>query len=229
MIKSFIALVRGGTHDRMENIVDQNAMTILRQQIRDSANAVSAAKRAVAVAMAQNERESAQHEKLKTRISDLEKRAIAALEQGKDTLAQEAAETIAVLEAELETSAKAQERFTVEIDRLKKSVRASEARLRELERGQRLANANDKTQKMRGMVPNQGISALEDAEKTLARLQERQVEIDATSAAMDEINIASDPGALSKKLAEAGCGSPLQSSADQVLERLSKKVKPKAA
>lgn len=229
MFKSLSALIRGGTNDRMENLVDQNGVTILRQQIRDSANAIGAAKKAVAVAMAQNEQECSQHKKIELRLTDLEGRAIAAIEQGQTDLAHEAAETISMLEAERDTSIAAQKRFTDEIGRLKTAVRTSETRLRELQRGQRLAAANDKTQKMRGMVSNNGNSALKDAEHTLTRLQARQTEIDATSAAMDEINLSNNPGALSEKLAKAGCGAPIKTSADEVLERLSKKTKKPAA
>ena len=65
-------------------------LTILRQQIRDCADAISAAQKAVAVAIAQNEQEVEQHAKLVTRIDDLEGRVVAALEQEKQSLAREA-------------------------------------------------------------------------------------------------------------------------------------------
>ena len=98
-----------------------------------------------------------------------------------------------------------------EIERLKTAVRQSEARLRELQRGQRLADATDKSQRMRGMANNNGLSALKDAENTLERLRSRQMEIDATSAAMDEMYLSNDPGSMSERLADAGCGAPLKS------------------
>ncbi len=228
MFKSLFALVRGRTNDAAERVVDDNAMTILRQQLRDSANAVATARKAVAVAMAQNEQEIGQHKKLVERISDLEKRTIIALEQGKNELARDAAETISILATECETSEQAQQQFSTEIERLKTAVRQSEARLRELQRGQRLADATDKTQRMRGMTNNSGLSALKDAENTLERLRNRQMEIDATTAAMDEISMSNDPSTMSERLAEAGCGAPQKSSADEILERLAKKVKKSA-
>lgn len=228
MFKALFALIRGRTNDSAERFIDENAVTILRQQLRDCANAVAAARKAVAVAIAQNKQEISQHKKLLERISDLEKRTVIALEQGRNDLARDAAETIAILTSESEISEQAQKRFSTEIERLKTSVRNSEARLRELQRGQRLADATDKSQRMRGMTDNNGLSALKDAEQTLERLRSRQNEIDATAAAMEEMNLSNDPGAMSERLAEAGCGTPLKSSADEILERLAKKAKKSA-
>lgn len=225
MFKQFVALIRGRTYDAAEAVVDSNALSILRQQIRDCTSAIDAARKAVAIAIAQNEQEIAQHRRLVARIEDLERRTVAAIEQGKDDLAREAATTIAMLEAERDTSQEAQKSFTTEIERLKTIVRASEMRLRELQRGQRIAVATDKTQRLRSVAPASGLSALKDAEETLLRLRVRQKQMDAAAAAMDEMQQADDPSALSQKLAAAGCGAPIRSSADDVLQRLAKKAK----
>lgn len=225
MFKHFFALIRGTAYDSAEAVADRNALIILRQQIRDCADAIAAARKAVAIAIAQNEQEATQHAKLGERIADLEARAIAAIEQGKDGLAREAAETIALLEVERDASGQAQTAYASEIDRLKKVVRDAEARLRELQRGQRIASAVDKTQRLRDSAPNAGIAALRDAEDTLARLRSRQKQIDAAAAAMDEMASATDPAAVAGRLAEAGCGAPLKTSADDVLARLARSAK----
>ena len=223
MFKSMFALIRGTSHEAAQGVVDRNAMVILRQQIRDSADAVSSAKKAVAIAIAQNEQERRQRSKLVARIEDLETRTISALETGEDALAQEAAEAIAILEAERDASTQAQKRFTAEIERLKKVVLQAEARLRDLKRGQRIADATDKTQRLRQSAPNSGLSALQDAESTLTRLRERQMEMDAATHALDEMADESNPEAIAQRLSEAGCGAPITSTADQVLARLQKK------
>ncbi|ESZ47116.1 PspA/IM30 family protein [Mesorhizobium sp. RSR565B] len=222
MLKQFFALVRGRSYEAAEAVVDRNALIILRQQIRDCADAIAAARRAVAIAIAQNEQEVAQFKKLVLRIDDLEKRTIAAIEQGQNELAREAAETIAMLEAERDASAEAQKSFGTEIERLKRIIRVSEMRLRELQRGQRIVVAVDSTQRLRESAPGSSLSALRDAEETLLRLRTRQKQIDATAAAMAEMEQSGDPAAVSEKLAAAGCGAPLRSSADAVLERLTK-------
>ena len=224
MFKQLLALMRGRTYDATEAFVDANAITILRQQIRDCAEAVAAARKAVAVAIAQNEQEVAQTRKLIERIDDLEARTVSALEQGKADLAREAAESSALMDAERTASEQAQRNFAVEIERLKRIVRASEMRLRELQRGQRLAVATDRTQRLRETAPASSLSALRDAEETLARLRARQTQIDATAVAMAEMEQSGDPAALADKLAAAGCGAPTTTTADAVLERLRQRM-----
>ena len=224
MLKQFFALVRGRSYEAAETVVDRNALVILRQQIRDCADAIAAARRAVAIAIAQNEQEVVQFKKLVVRIDDLEKRTIAAIEQGQNELAREVAETIAMLEAERDASSEAQKSFGTEIERLKRIIRVSEMRLRELQRGQRIVAAVDSTQRLRESAPGSSLSALKDAEETLLRLRTRQKQIDATAAAMAEMEQSGDPAAVSEKLAAAGCGAPLRSSADAVLERLAAKM-----
>ena len=224
MLKQFFALVRGRSYEAAETVVDRNALVILRQQIRDCADAIAAARRAVAIAIAQNEQEVAQFKKLVVRIDDLEKRTIAAIGQGQNELAREAAETIAMLEAERDASSEAQKSFSTEIERLKRIIRVSEMRLRELQRGQRIVAAVDSTQRLRESASGSSLSALKDAEETLLRLRTRQKQIDATAAAMAEMEQSGDPAAVSERLAAAGCGAPLRSSADAVLERLAAKM-----
>lgn len=225
MYKQVWTLIRGYSHSASENFVDRHALLILQQQMREAAQAVTAARKAVALAMAQNRQEAEQHERLVESIRDLEDRAVAAIENGKNDLAREAAETIAQLEAERDASKQAQDKFAAEINRLKANVREAEYRLRELQRGQRLANATDKAHRLREQAPATGLSSLSEAEATLERLRQRQREIDLTAEAMDELDIDDSPQRIREKLAEAGCGSPLKSSADDVLERLAKRAK----
>lgn len=224
MLKQFLALARGRLFEAAESAVDRNALPILRQQIRDCAEAIAAARKAVAIAIAQNEQEIEQHKKLVTRIDDLESRAVAALEQDRQALAREAAETIALLEAERDASDQAQNSFGEEIARLKRIVRESETRLRDLQRGERIAAAADRTQRLRSTAPSSSLSALKDAEATLSRLRTRQKQIDAAAIALDEMERSSDPAAIVGKLAAAGCGAPVRSSADQVLARLAARI-----
>ncbi|MEM7750768.1 MAG: PspA/IM30 family protein, partial [Pseudomonadota bacterium] len=154
----------------------------------------------------------------------LEERAVAAIEQGKTDLAREAAETIAQLEAERDASKQAQDQFSAEIHRLKTNVREAENRLKDLQRGQRLADATDKAHRLRQQVPTTGLATLSEAEATLERLRQRQREIDLTAEAMRELDVNDSPSRISEKLAEAGCGKPIKSSTDDVFDRLSKRI-----
>ena len=111
-----------------------------------------------------------------------------------------------------------------EIERLRRIVRGSELRLRDLQRGQRIAAAADKTHRLREAAPGSSLSALKDAEETLSRLRARQKQIDAAATAMAEMELSNDPATLSRKLAEAGCGAPIHASVEAILERLASKA-----
>ena len=66
-------------------------------------------------------------------------------------------------------------------------------------------------------------STLPEAENTLKRLRERQLEAQAADQALTEIDAASGPLATAEKLAEQGFGPRLKSTADDVLARLNAK------
>lgn len=224
MFKQILTLMRGRSFDAAEAYTDRHAVALLRQQIRDCAQAVQAARRAVAVAVAQNQQEIDQHARITGQFADLEARTLSALEQGRDDLAREGAEAIAHLEAEKETSEKAQATFRTSIERLKKVVREAETRLRELQRGQRLVTATDTTQRLRETAPESGLATLREAEETLARLQMRQQQIDAAALAMDELETTGDAASVAERMAAAGCGAPIGPNADTVIERLRHKL-----
>ncbi|TAU87749.1 PspA/IM30 family protein [Rhizobium leguminosarum] len=228
MFKLISILLRGRAHDAEQAFADRHAVPLLSQQIRDAAQSIQSARRSVAVAIAQNEQEKGQHATIVARIADLEIRASAALAKGNEGLAREAAEAIAYLEAERDASEKAQSQFTSAIDKLKGIVRASEARLQELQRGERLARATQEAQKLDVVVSGPGFATLDDAEETLARLRLRQSQNELTAAALKDMEGAIRPAGIIEKLANAGFGAPLRSSADDVLARLKSRITPAA-
>ena len=228
MFKQIVTLIRGQAYENTERVLDAHALPLLRQQIRDCAEAVNAARRALAFAIAQNESDVAQTKKLSAKIVDLENRTISAMKQGKDGLATEAAETIAILETERDASVEAQNNFAAEAARLKRVVAVSESRLRELERGQRLASVTDKTQRLRETAPGATLNALKDAEATLDRLRTRQKHVDAAAVVLGEMENAKNPSTLAERMAEVGCGAPTKTRSEDVLKRLRDSIQPQA-
>ncbi|MBY3595986.1 PspA/IM30 family protein [Rhizobium bangladeshense] len=228
MFKLISTLLRGRAHDAEQAFADHHAVPLLAQQIRDAAQSIQTARRSVAVAIAQNEQEKAQHQTILARIADLETRATAALTKGNEGLAREAAEAIAFLEAERDASEQAQSQFTTSIAKLKGIVRDAEARLQALQRGERLARATQEAQKLDVAVAGPGLATLDEAEETLARLRLRQSQNELTAAALKEMESATRPAGIIEKLANAGCGAPLSSSADEVLSRLKSRITPAA-
>ena len=141
MLKTLVTLVRGRTFAIAEEVADQNALLILDQQMRDASGTLDKAKKALAVAVAQDGQESQRLDTTRARIEDLETRAVAAIEAGRDDLATEAAEAIATLEAERDASLTARAFFAAEINKLKGHVLQQQMRFSQLERGRRIARA----------------------------------------------------------------------------------------
>ena len=87
MLKTLITLIRGAAAAAEEEVVDRSALLILDQQIRDAGAATDRAKRALALAIAQDEAEGKRLERTLSGIADLEQRATEALAGGREDLA----------------------------------------------------------------------------------------------------------------------------------------------
>jgi phage shock protein A len=229
MFKTVLTLFRGSVAAAEEELQDRTALLVLDQQMRDAAAAVDRSKRALALAIAQDQQEGRRLDTTNTRIADLEVRASAALDGGRDDLAREAAQQIAHLEADRDAAMTARTLFAQEIARLKRHVSSAEARITELDRGRRIARASEAVRALRrgGVEAARPYeSTLPEAEKTLRRLRERQQEAQAADEALTEIDAAAGPLATAEKLAEQGFGPRLKSTADDVLARLKAKRTP---
>jgi len=226
MFKTVLTLFRGGIAVAGEELEDRTALVILDQQMRDAAAAVDRSKRTLALAIAQDQQEGRRLETTNSRIADLELRATAALDGGREDLAREAAQQIANLEADRDACMTARTLFAQEISRLKRHVANAEARLTELDRGRRIARASEAVRNLRrgGIEAARPYeSTLPEAEATLKRLRERQIEAAAADEALIELDAASGPIATAEKLAEQGFGPRIKSTADDVLARLNAK------
>lgn len=223
MFKTLLTLVRGSVAAAEEEFEGRNALLILDQQMRDAAAAVERAKRTLALAIAQDQQEGRRLDTTNARIADLEIRATAALDGGREDLAREAAQSIAILEADRDAALTARALFASEITRLKRHVANAEARITELDRGRRIARASEAVRTLRrgGVEAARPYEAtLPEAENTLRRLRERQMETQAADEALTELDAANGPIATAEKLAEQGFGPRLRPTADDVLARL---------
>jgi phage shock protein A len=220
MIKTLITIMRGRQAESVERAADVHALTILDQHMRDATGDLDRARRALAIATAQDMGEGRRADSLRARVADLETRAAAALGAGREDLAREAAETIATLENDLTAAAAAKARFARECAKLKAMTAAAERRLAELERGRRAARAAEAVRRLRSQGEERiggGASALQDAEATLNRLRARQLE---DEAATEAIESPEGVATIDEKLEAAGFGDPTRSTAASVLERL---------
>src|SRR3569833_4566077 len=154
------------------------------------------------MAIAGDQQEGRRLEATNVRIADLEVRATAALDGGREDLAREAAQAIANLEADRDAAMTARTLFASEITRMKAQVANAKARITELVRGRRIARAAETVRALR----RAGIEAarpyestLPEAENTLRRLRERQIEAQAASDALIELDAATGPLATAEK------------------------------
>src|SRR5439155_1182216 len=226
MFKTVLTLFRGSVAAAGEELEDRSALLILDQQMRDAAAAVERSKRSLALAIAGDQQEGRRLDATNARIADLEVRTTAALDGGREDLAREAAQAIANLEADRDAAMTARTLFASEITRMKRQVANAEARIVELERGRRIARASEAVRALRrgGIEAARPYeSTLPEAENTLKRLRERQIEAQAASDALVELDAASGPLATAENLAEQGFGPRLKSTADDVLARLNAK------
>src|SRR5882672_6678104 len=232
MFKTIFTLMRGAAARAEEQVADRSALLILDQQIRDAAAAIERSKRALAVAIAQDDAEGKRLETTLKRIADLEERATAALAGGRDDLAGEAAEAIALMEADRDAIRESRTAFAADIGQLKTSVANAGHRLAELERGRRIALAAESVRRLKSSAGTgaSGTAALADAEATLKRLRERQAEDAAATAAYDRLDPGLNAGnTAASRLEAAGFGRHTRPTAADVLARLREKARPAPA
>lgn len=233
MFKTIVTLMRGAAARAEEDFADRHALLILDQQIRDAAQATERAKRALSIAIAQDEAEAKRLETTLQRIADLEERATAALAGDRDDLAAEAAEAIALMEADRDAIREARKAFAADVSQLRSAVTNAGHRLAELERGRRIALAAESVRRLKASssTPSgSGLAALAEAERTLQRLRQRQAEEAAAETAYESLDPGLNPDATANRLEAAGYGRRTKPTAADVLARLREKaVKPAPA
>jgi phage shock protein A len=232
MLKTFITLVRGSAGAVIDEVQDRNALLILDQQVRDATASLEKAKRALALAVAQDRQEELCLAELERQLANLETRTLAALGGGREDLARGGADAIASLEADRDAAKNARSLFAAEIAKLRDHVRRAESRIVAVDRGRRLARAAESVrhiQRGRTEPAMAHQSTLAEAEETLSRLRERQQAAAIADAALDEIDTAAAPASTAERLAAEGFGPPLRATADDVIARLKARKSTKTA
>jgi len=222
--KLFTAL-RGGATEVGESIVDQQALRILDQEIRDADSALANAKRELVTIMAKHKLSADRVSEYNAKIKDLESKAMAAIQANREDLALEVAEAISTLTNELDVEQKQASEFGGYADSMRKDITKAEARIKSLRQQVDMAKARDSVQKAQvsASIASGGANGkLETAVGTLNRLQAKQQQRAAELQAQDELADASTGNDLERKLREAGI-TPNEGSANAILERLKQK------
>ncbi|MCK9797989.1 PspA/IM30 family protein [Pseudomonas sp. MAFF 302030] len=222
--KLFTAL-RGGANEVGESIVDQQALRILDQEIRDADGALANAKRELVTIMAKHKLSSERAAEYNTKIADLETKAVAALQANREDLALEVAEAISGLTTSLDAEQKQAAEFGAYAEKMRKDISKAEARIKSLRQQVDMAKARESVQKAQvsASIASGGANGkLETAVGTLNRLQAKQDQRAAELEAHEELSEAANGNDLDRRLREANI-IPDQGSANAILERLKNK------
>jgi phage shock protein A len=188
-------------------------MASLDRSIAAAHHSHTLARRALAIAIAEETREAERRLSLVAKTSDLEQRALGALRAGREDLAREAAEAIAAMATDINASTQASERFAAEAALARREVDAQRRRLSDLDRGRRLARVGDA---LTGTMhqTDAGLDSLSEAEAALARVVSDNHNARAIAREMAPAEH------LIERMADAGFGQPTHVLASDVLLRL---------
>ena len=224
MFGTFRTLMTGANARAEEHVRDVFSIELIDQKTREAEASLKSAKYALAGLIQRERSESRQVAALEDRISDVMTRAKAALDGGREDLAQEAAHSIAHMENELMTRRTTVQRLETRILQLRHSVETANRRLIDLKQGAVAARAAKKEmdiQKRLGAHVSRD-TAFEEAETLIARVLQKDDPFE-QSQILREIDTGLAQGEVADRLSEAGFGAPLKSTAADVMSRLKTK------
>jgi len=227
IFKKIMTAIRGGASEVGEAIVDSNATRIFEQEIRDSENHLTKAKRDLTGVMAQQMAANREVDRLKREVTEHEGYAVQALEKGDETLALAVAEKISNLENELATQQQALDSFSGNANRLKELVKKSERQVGEYKRQLSMVKTTESVQKATSAITDNFSSSnskLLNAKDSLERIKAKQQKFDDQMKAAEVLESENSDNSLAAQLKEAGIGGT-DNSANSVLDRLKAKQK----
>ena len=199
--------VRGGVSEAGEAIVDNQALRILDQEIRDADDGLVKSKEALTGIIAKRKLADKKVESLKSSLSEYEGYAMQALEKGDEGLAAEIAGKIAGLETELLGEESLATSFADSESQLRKTVAQTEASLKRLTQQVDTVKATEIVQKSQAAVAarHSGAgSSMRSAVDSLERLKTKQAERAAKFEAASELAASTEEVSLDAKLKAAG-------------------------
>ena len=217
--------VRGGASEAGEAIIDNQALRILDQEIRDADNDLNKSKEGLTSIIAKRKLADKKVEGLKSTLAEYEGYAMEALDKGDETLATEVAEKIAGLETEKMGEEGVAKSFADSEAQLRKAVSSTEANLKRLKQQVDTVRATEKVQRAQAAVAarHSGAgSSMRSALDSLDRLKTKQAERAAQFEAASELSESTEEVSLDAKLKAAGIVGGGASGSD-VLARLKAK------
>ncbi len=224
MFATLKTLLAGAGARAEEQVQDHFCIELIDQKTREAEAALKSAKLSLAGLIQGERAEVRQLGSLTRQIDDLTTRARAALEAGRDALAQDAAQAIAEMENEATLRRATVERLQARTAKLRHSVETANRRLTDLKQGALAARAAKREADMQRRLGAHlgGLTAFEEAEAMIARVLSRDDPFE-QGEILREIDGSLTHRDAADRLAEAGFGPPVKSTAADVLARLKSK------
>ena len=221
MFTTIRTLFLGAEARAEERLRKTYSIELIDQKIREAQQGLQAAKAGLASLIQRQRSEERQIALLEGRVADLTGRARAALEGGREALANEAAEAIAEMENELALRRETVQRLEARVMRLRRTVETTNRRIIDLKQGAIAARAvrQEQTIQTRIQTTLSGKSPMAEAEDLIAEVLNRddpyeQAEI------LEDIDKGLSRADLGDRMAAEGFGKPTKMTAAEVLNRL---------
>lgn len=226
MFGTMKTLFVGATARAEEQLRDHYSIELIDQKIREAEANLKAAKLGLASLIQRSRSETRHVISLNERIDEMTARAEAALEAGREDMAQHAAQAIADMENELARREDTVNRLENRILQLRQSVETSNRRIIDLKQGAIAARAVRQEQGAQKRLRRHfgGSSAIEEADELIGRVLGQDDPFE-QGEILNQIDRELDHRDLGDRMAAEGFGPTTRSSASDVLSRLKQSKK----
>lgn len=206
MFTKIFTAFRGAQNEIIETVIDNQALRILEQELRDAGDALRASHRELVSLVAGEIAAKRDLDNFARRIENRETQGQKAVAAGQEELAREVAVEIAALEEDRNRAQATLDGYRSHVTRMKAAIGRTESRIKEIRRELVRAKAVDSQQRAERVVGTgcrNGQSALAAAEATLARIQTLQQGHADKMAAARKLEEETDAATLDRKLRDA--------------------------
>lgn len=219
-----ITALKGGVNEIGESVIDEHALTILDQEIRDASEDLNQSKSALANLIAQQKVAEERASETRESIKKHEEYVVAALNKNDETLALEIAARVAKLENNKTEHNKHIRDLRNQADSLRETISLAEQQLKKFKQQTETIKATEALQRAQKVIAERHSGnkpRLRTALDSLDRIKEKQRQQAAELQADIEVNRALNEDELERKLKDAGITS--DATANKVLERIKDK------
>ena len=220
--KQLVTAIRRGGRELGEAVLDSQGIGVYEQEIEGAKRAVKEAKHDLSGIQAKLMQTGREIGNLEQTITDHEKKALIALDQGNEGLAGEAVNKIVELEMELETHNNVKKELATQVNQIKGVIKAAQAQIHAHEREIALVKTADKVHQASKSISqyiNGGRSNMMSATESLERIKLRLQDESDRMAAAEALRAELSGQSLEAKLKAAGIGAEANRK-KQVLDRL---------